>query len=492
METSKFLAFDIGAESGRAIIGTIGDERISLEEIHRFPNTQIRLFGHIYWDILSLFEEMKKGMSIAVRKGHGDIESIGIDTWGVDFGLVGNDGAILGFPFSYRDSRTDGIMEKVFQKMAREEIYNATGIQFMQINSLFQLYALATQNNDLLRMCDTMLFIPDLFNYFLTGKKYSEYTVASTSQLLNAGTKNWDEKIFQRLDLPLSIMAPIIEPGSIIGPLLPEIASETGLKNGVEVVAAGCHDTASAVASVPAHTGNWGYISSGTWSIVGIETDRPLIDRSSMLDNFTNEGGVGGTIRFSDNVVGLWLLQECRKIWGLERIPVQYDQLVRSASGAKEFRSILNPDDGLFLHPPDMPGAIREFCRKTCQPVPETMGEFVRCILESLALKYKTVISKINSRTGNTIGTLHIVGGGSQNELLNQFTADATGVPVEAGPVEATALGNILIQSIARGKIGSLKEGRAMVARSFPIKKYQPSTPEKWEKIFQRTNFMNR
>lgn len=476
MSISKFLAFDFGAESGRAIVGILDGERISLEEMHRFPNRQTKILGHLHWDVLALFEEIKTGMKIAVQKGHGDIESVGIDTWGVDFGLVGKNGELLGFPFAYRDCRTDGMMERVFEKMSREEIYSATGIQFMQINTLYQLYSVALSDPKLLSICDRLLFMPDLFCFLLTGRKCSEYTIASTSQLLNAAKRNWDESIFSRLALPMNIMAPVVQPGTVIGALLSEISAEVGLKKGIDVIAVGCHDTASAVAAVPARGKNWAYLSSGTWSLIGIESERPLITAETMSD-FTNEGGVGNTIRFLRNVMGLWLLQECRKSWKKSGEEYSYDQLVAMAAEAEGSACTIDSDDASFLNPADMLEAIKNYCRKTNQHVPESKGEFVRCIFESLAMKYKSVLEKIDSVTGNAIEQLHIVGGGSQNDMLNQLTSDACGIPVAAGPVEAAALGNIIVQAIADGTLKSVSDGREMVARSFPVKNYYPNLP---------------
>jgi rhamnulokinase len=489
MVESKFLAFDIGAESGRAIVGTLKNNKISLEEIHRFPNKQIKILGHLRWDILYLFEELKKGLSNAVESGHGDIQSIGIDTWGVDFGLIGKENEFLGFPLTYRDSNTNGIMDKVFKKISRKEIYSLTGIQFLQFNSLFQLFSIFKNKKQLLSICDKLLFIPDLLNFLFTGKKFSEYSIASTSQMLNAKTRNWDKKIFKKLGLPLNIMPKIISSGTILGKLLPEISKEVGLNNDVDVIAVGCHDTASAVASVPFYGKTSAFLSSGTWSIIGIETNQPIINRDSLTDNFSNEGGVENKIRFLTNVMGMWLLQETRKIWSKEGKDYCYDELLKMASISKEFQTIIDPDDSKFLNPPNMIKAIKEYCISNGQHIPENEGEFVRCILESLALKYKIEIEKIKCITQKQIEALHIVGGGSQNSMLNQFTADAVGIPVIAGPVEATAIGNILIQAISKGKIKSVKKGREIVADSFPLKTYLPKNSEKWNKVFEKINF---
>ncbi|RPI05526.1 MAG: rhamnulokinase [Ignavibacteriae bacterium] len=485
MAVSKYLAFDFGAESGRAIIGIFDGGSLHIEEIHRFQNRQTKILGHLRWDVLALFEEMKTGLKLAVQKGHSDIESIGIDTWGVDFGFVGNDNALLGFPYCYRDVRTNGIMEKAFKKISRKELYGITGIQFMQFNSVFQLYSAKRSKDSALHSGGRLLYMPDLFNFMLTGVARNEYTIASTSQLLNAGTKAYGRKIFSSLGLPIKLMAPMVMPGTVIGKLLPEICEETGLRN-VDVVAVGCHDTASAIAAVPAQKNNWAYLSSGTWSLLGIETDEPIINEQSLKNNFTNEGGVFGTIRFLKNVMGLWLLQQTRKSFQQQGNACEYDELITLALKSKEFVSILNPDDASFLNPPDMPDAIRTFCRNTRQPVPQTPGEFARCILESLALKYKAVLENITAVTGTSIDQLHVVGGGSKNELLNQFTADACGIPVVAGPVEATAIGNVLVQAIAKKKIGSIKSGREIIAHSFPMKTFHPVKTEQWNEVFRK------
>jgi rhamnulokinase len=335
MEQSKYLAFDFGAENGRAVIGILRDNKIYLEEVHRFTNKQIHVLGHLHWDILALFEDLKKGLSLAVQKGHGDIASVGIDTWGVDFGLIDNNGDILGFPFTYRDARTNGMMEKVFEKVSSDEVYSSTGIQCMQINSLYQLFGLAQVNSELLGISDRLLFMPDLFNYMLTGKKYSEYTIASTSQLLNVHSKTWDKQLFAALGLPSKIMASILQPGEVVGKMLPQISQETGLRE-VDVVAVGSHDTASAVAAVPAFGHHWAYVSSGTWSLIGIEHQTPIIERS-LQKEFTNEGGVGGRIRFLRNVMGMWLLQETRKSWQKNGTSFSYDKLKTMASSANGF-----------------------------------------------------------------------------------------------------------------------------------------------------------
>ena len=480
MSSAKYLAFDFGASSGRAILGSINNNGISLEEIHRFNNEPVNLLGHIYWDFLSLFDELKKGISLTSKKRIKDLRGIGVDTWGVDFGLISKDDQLLGNPYAYRDSRTDGIMENAFQQMSKEDIYSLTGIQFMQFNSIFQLYSMVKENNSLLEICDTFLMMPDLFNFFLTGEKVSEYSIASTSQLINAGEKKWENAIFDKLNFPLEIMPEIIQSGSIVGKLLPEISNETGLSS-VDVIAPACHDTGSAVIAVPAKTKNWAYLSSGTWSLIGIEVDSPIISKDSLKYNFTNEGGADNKIRFLRNAAGLWLLQRCQFAWHQEKNNINIEDLLRLAEKAEPFKCFVDADDSSFLNPPDMPKAIVEYCKRTNQPNPENIGEFVRCILESLAFKYRFLIDQINLLKGEPIEILHIVGGGSRNKMLDQFTANATGLPIIAGPAEATALGNIIVQAIAKKDISSVQEGRELISRFSDLKEYFPKQTDKWE-----------
>ena len=477
MSVYKFIAVDLGAGSGRVIVGILENEKIHIEEIHRFSNKQINKDGNLFWDVPGLFKEIKRGFSLAVKKGHKDIESIGIDTWGVDFGFIGNDDQLLELPYTYRDSRTNGIPEKVFEKISPEDIYNRTGIQFMQINSLYQLYSIKLSNESLLKESVKLLFIPDLFNFLLTGEKKSEYTIASTSQFLNAETKQFDPDIFSSLGLPINIMAPIVQPGTAIGKLLPDIASETGL-NIIDVIAVGCHDTASAVAAVPGHGDDWAYLSSGTWSLLGLENDKPVINYE--FKDFTNEGGVNGKIRYLQNISGLWFLQEIKKSWEKRGENFSYEEITKLAEKSDSFISIINPDDSLFTNPPDMIEAVNEYSIKTKQRIPETMGDYARSIFESLALKYKSVLQRIEKVSKRNIHKLHIVGGGSQNTLLNQLAADATGKQVITGPVEATALGNIAVQAVSKGKIDSYEKAREIISNSIPVKIYGPEDHDKW------------
>ena len=471
MSVSEFLAVDLGAESGRVIVGILKDERLSLEEIYRFPNIQISRKGSLIWDVPSLFREIKKGLSLSVKKGHSNIQSIGVDTWGVDFGLIGKNNRLLELPYSYRDNRTNGIPEKVFHKISQNEIYKRTGIQFLQINTIYQLYSIKLSNEAILEECNKLLFMPDLFNFFLTGIKKSEYTIASTSQLLNAETKEFDESIFSALNLPPDIMAPIVKPGTVIGKLLPEISTETGL-NDVDVVAVGSHDTASAVAAIPAGGDDWAYLSSGTWSLLGIENEKPLID--FQYKEFTNEGGVNGNIRFLRNITGLWLLQGIKKSLEKRGQRFSYEEITKMAENTDSEVPFIDTDDNRFINPPDMIDAINEFYIKTDQSIPKTWGEYSLSILQSLAGKYKTVLENIEKISNKKINKLHIVGGGSKNKLLNQLTANAAGKNIMAGPIEATALGNIVVQAIAGGKIETLEKAREIISLSFPQILYKP------------------
>lgn len=481
----KMLAFDLGASSGRAMLGIYEKGRLSIEEIHRFPNEPVSLRGHHYWDILRLFHEIKLGLRKAFNGGHKDIVSIAIDTWGVDFGLLDKNGDLLGNPYHYRDSRTDGMMEKVFELIPPEDLYAQTGIQFMKLNTIFQLFAVKQFQEHILKETRAMLLVPDLLNYFLTGRMASEYTIASTTQLLDPVKRIWNWDLIDKLGLP-NIFTDIIPPGTVLGPLLPEVVEELGGGEDISVVAVGSHDTASAVASVPASSKDFAYISSGTWSLMGVEIDQPIINLESASLSFTNEGGVANRIRFLKNIMGLWLVQECRRQWQREGEDLSFGQLAELAKEAKPFRAFVDPDHESFVAPGDMPARIQDFCRNTNQPVPETKGEIIRCITESLALKYRVTMESLEQILGRELSVLHIVGGGIQDELLCQFTADATGKRVLAGPVEATSIGNLMVQAMVAGQVGSLEEIRACVARSFPQKEYIPQNTEAFDGQYQR------
>ncbi len=447
----RAIAFDLGASSGRAIVGTLESGRLTLEELHRFTNTPVQLPTGLYWDTLRLFHEIRHGLTVAGRDRKLKIDSIGVDTWGVDFGMLGDDGALVDNPRHYRDARTNGMLERTFAIVPREEIFAATGIQFMQLNSLYQWHAMKLAGSPALKLARRLLFLPDLFNYWLTGVERAERTIASTSQFYNPRLREFAGDLLSRLGLDPSILAGIVDPGSKLGPLLPEIADESGL-GAVPVYATGGHDTASAVAAVPAASGNdWCYISSGTWSLMGVELDAPVINERSLAENFTNEAGAAGKIRFLKNIAGMWLLEECRRDWALEGHKFTHEDLMASAAAAPPGIAKIDPD--AFLEPGRMPARICDACKSSGQRAPTNPAEITRVILESLAERYRQVIASLESLTGRTIRVIHIVGGGSQNRLLNQLAADATGRIVIAGPSECTAAGNILIQAMGAGEL---------------------------------------
>jgi len=484
MKAPAFLAFDLGAESGRAVLGWLENRRLHIKELSRFPNGMVSILGHLYWNIFRLFEEMKRGMKLCSSEVRAHPESIAVDTWGVDFGLLSHDGTILGLPYAYRDSRTEGVMEEFFKRISRERIYQLTGVQFIQLNSLFQLFATKRDQPELLDFASDLLFIPDIFNYLLTGVKKTEFTFATTSQLYNPLRKEWEDELFEALGISRSIMQEITPPGTIMGNLDRTICRETGL-NQIPISSVASHDTGSAVAAVPAQGEDWAYISSGTWSLMGVETREPIINSQTLDLNFTNEGGVEGTFRFLKNITGLWLLQECRKAWAEER-NYDYEELAEAARSVSPFRSIIHPDWGGFLNPPDMPGAIRKFCQNTGQPVPDSPANYVRCILESLALKYRLVLDQLKRIYPHPIHRIHVIGGGAQNRLLCQFTANATGLPIIAGPAEATAVGNIMVQALSLGYIASQEDMREVIKESFELVRYEPEKTSEWESAYER------
>ncbi|MCY2952293.1 MAG: rhamnulokinase [Planctomycetota bacterium] len=486
MAEKKFLAFDIGAESGRAIIGTLSDARLTLEEKHRFANPSGKINGHFHWSLLGQWEELKTGLRKAARSlGSGKLSGIGVDTWGVDFGLLDRNGDILGNPFMYRDPRTDGVMDKVFQRVPRQKVFAATGIQFLPFNSLFQLYAMKLANSPLLMMADKLLFVPDLFHYLFTGVKKNEFSIATTSQFYDPAKKAWASDLLKQLELPTSILCDIVPAGTILGELKKDVADECGVA-GIPVITPASHDTGSAVAAVPAEGDAWCYISSGTWSLMGVELPTPIINDKSLKYNYTNEGGVNGTIRFLKNIMGMWPVQECRRQWLKEGREYSYGELTRLATDAKPFLTLLNPDHPPFLTPGEMPRKIEEFCRKTNQAAPSSAGDFVRACLEGLALTYRKTLEGLEDVLGKKIRVIHIVGGGCQNDLLNQMTADACARPVLAGPVEATAIGNLLVQAMATGDVKSLAEVRSIIAASFDLKRYEPRDTATWDKAYLR------
>lgn len=483
--TAKFLAFDLGAESGRAMLAAFDGEHLTLSEALRFPNVPVRVPGGLHWDALCLFDDIKRGLALVAHEHRGNIASIGLDTWGVDFALLGRDDELLGNPFHYRDARTNGMLEEAFRRVPRETIFERTGIQFMQINTLYQLLAMRRRQSPALESAAALLMMPDLFNFWLTGRKASEFTIATTTQFFDPRLRAWSRALFNDFGLPFHILPEILEPGTVLGNLAGIVAEEVGLES-VPVVAPASHDTGSAVAAVPADGQDHLWISSGTWSVMGTIVSEPVINVASLAHNLTNEGGVGRTFRLCKNVVGLWLLQECRRTWAREGQELSYEAMVELARGAPPFRSFVDPDHDEFLPPGDMPARIAAFCRQTGQPVPDDQGVTVRCVLESLALKYRVELEGLEALLGKNLPTVHIIGGGAQNRLLCQFTADTTGRRVIAGPVEATALGNVLMQALALGHLGSLSEGRQVIARSFELTEYEPHEPAAWDEAYGR------
>jgi rhamnulokinase len=483
-EEPTFLAIDMGAESGRALLGRFDGERVALEEVHRFPNVPVRVTDGLHWDALRLIGCVYRGLSKAARKAE-QLESVGIDSWGVDFALLDRDGALVSNPYHHRDPRTDGMMERAFEQAPKEEIYETTGIQFMRINTLYQLLAL--EDSPLLEVADTLLLIPDLMNYWLTGEKTCEFTNATTTQLYDLEAEGWAEDLLQKMAVPDRIFSKIVPPATELGTLLPEVAREVGLDPQLPVVTIASHDTASAVVAVPAEGNDFAYISSGTWSLVGVEAPQPIVTPEAMEANFTNEGGFGGRTRFLKNVMGLWLLQECRRIWAREGQDYSYEELTQLAEDAPASGPLVDPDHHEFLSPGEMPSRIRRFCEATGQEPPQEPGEVARCIFESLALKYRWVIEQAGQLTGQKVEAIHIVGGGSQNSLLCQLTADAARLPVLAGPVEATALGNVMVQAYSQGYVGSLEEIRAVVRLSTELSRYEPEGNEDdWAELRER------
>ncbi|HYP08841.1 MAG TPA: rhamnulokinase family protein [Bryobacteraceae bacterium] len=465
----RYVAFDLGAESGRALLATLEKDALAIQELHRFPNEPVSAGGAMHWDILRLWHEMKRGLALAP-----EIDSVGVDTWGVDFALLDDAGALMQNPIHYRDPRTDGVPERVFEIVSPDEIYENTGVQFMQINTLFQMYALVRKHPDLVRAARHFLTIPDLLNYWLTGQITCEYTNATTTQMFDTRARDWARPMLAKLGIPTLCLEPVVEPGTVIGALRPELGR-------AQVVAPACHDTGSAVAAIEA-SGSTAFISSGTWSLMGTEAPAPVVTPEARSYNFTNEGGVGGTTRVLKNIMGMWLLQACRKQWQT----VDYASIVAMAKTEPDLLSLVDPDDASFLHPQDMCAAIREFCAGTQQPVPETQAAYVQTIFESLALKYRYVLESLSNVTGRKYRRIRVVGGGARNRVLNQYLADATGCRVFAGPVEATALGNVVMQLVATGVVPSIAAGREIVARSFPPDVFEPRDSSAWDKAYPR------
>ena len=482
MKKHVYLAFDLGAESGRALLGRFESGVLSVQEICRFANEPVRYNGELHWDVPRLWLEMQKALSMVASNHSSRLDGIGLDTWGVDYALLGEGGALLANPFHYRDSRNVGMVEKVFSIVPRDEVFARTGIQVMVINTLYQLYAAHLKTPRLLEVSRQMLTVPDLFNFWLTGVAVSEFTIATTTQCYDPRQGRWSTELFEKLGLPTHFFVPLIQPGTVIGPLQPSVAKEAGISE-APVIAPACHDTGSAFAAAG---GSSAFISSGTWSLLGTEVKEPVINAEAQRLNFTNEGGVCGTFRLLKNITGLWLLQRCRHDWQLKGQDYSYAELTELAQPKPAFRSLVDPDHALFALPDSMTEAIDRFCAMTGQPKPEDPPAYTRAILESLALKYRLTIDHLEQLTGKSYDEIHIVGGGTKNALLNQFTAEASGRRVLAGPTEATALGNLGMQILATGAASSLEEVRRVIAQSYPVQVFEPTDPVKWQETLAR------
>ena len=476
---SSFLAVDFGAESGRAVLARLEGGRLTASELHRFPNVPLQIGASWRWDVDALWRNVRHALEAAP----GDLASVGIDAWGCDYALVGGDGALVEPPYCYRDPRTDGVMARVFARVPADRIYEVTGIQHLPFNTLYQLYAASGQTPEVLARADRLLTVPDYFNFRLTGRRACEYTSATTTQCVEASTRQWARSLLDEVGVPSRLFGEIVQPGIRFGTIAaPDLVS----RHGLPVVAPACHDTGSAVASIATGRGT-AFLSSGTWSLVGAELPAPVMTAEAREWNFTNEGGVGGTTRLLKNVAGLWLLQSCRRSWAAAGKSSSYGDLIRAAADeALAFGAILDPDDEAFTHPEDMVRAIAAYCRRTHQREPGSPAAYVRTILESLALKYRLVIDRLEILSGAPITTIRVIGGGAKNRLLNQLTADATGRTVIAGPVEATAIGNVALQMVATGAVSTLAEARRMIGESFPVETFEPSAPERWDAPFRR------
>ena len=480
--TKRVLAFDFGASSGRAIIGCFDGDKITLEEVHRFSNDPVSVGGTVYWDVLRLFYEIKQG--IIKAKIAGGFDSIGIDTWGVDFGLIDSEGKLMENPVHYRDARTAGLVDEAFKTMPKEKLYGITGIQFMELNTLFQLIALKKYRPWMLERADKMLFMPDLFGYMLTGKMCAEYSIASTSQLIDLDKRTWSKEILDAFGIKESVFAPLVQPGTVLGELSKEICEECGV-DPVPVISVCGHDTQSAITSVPCEDGDFAFLSSGTWSLFGTELDKPIVNETSMNINITNEGGFDGSTGFLKNIIGLWLIQESRRQWKREGKEYSYADLEKLALAAEPFKCFIDPDAPEFVPHGNIPERVREFCRKTGQYVPETVGEIMRCIYESLAMKYRLTFEKLRECTERDYPVIHVIGGGTKDGLLCQMTANSCDRTVKAGPIEATVMGNVAVQLMSDGSVKNIGQARKIVADSSELKTFEPKDTDKWAVAYE-------
>ena len=485
-ETINFLAIDLGGASGRAILGRWDGQHLKLEEIHRFPNEPVTIQGHQHWDVLRLWYEIKRGITRFAHRIKRPLCSIGVDTWGVDFALLDRRGNLLGNPYHYRDGRTDGMLELAFQQMPRRQIFEHTGNQFMQFNTLFQLLSMAHKNDPQLETADTLLMMPDLFHYWLTGCKTTEFSIATTSQMYDIRQRHWARPVLTQLNIPVDILPAVVSPGSVVGQLPQALKDETDLRQSVSVVTPASHDTSSAIAAIPDLDDHSVFISSGTWSLVGVEIPQPIVNDQILALNYTNEGGIDDAVNLQKILTGLWLLQENQRQWQREGHSHSWDELLALGQEAEPFQSLIDPDAADFLNPIDMATAIRAFCRRTGQPEPGNVGAIIRCCLESLALNYRQALKDLETLTGKPLQTIRIVGGGSRNRILCQFTADACQRAVVTGPVEATALGNILLQAIATGHLPDIATGRKAIAASFEQQYFEPGAKDVWDEAYGR------
>lgn len=480
--TKRVLAFDFGASSGRAIIGCFDGDKITLEEVHRFSNDPVSVGGTVYWDVLRLFYEIKQG--IIKARIAGGFDSIGIDTWGVDFGLIDSEGKLMENPVHYRDARTAGLVDEAFKTMPKEKLYGITGIQFMELNTLFQLISLKKYRPWMLERADKMLFMPDLFGYMLTGKMCAEYSIASTSQLIDLDKRTWSKEILDAFGIKESVFAPLVQPGTVLGELSKEICEECGV-DPVPVISVCGHDTQSAITSVPCEDGDFAFLSSGTWSLFGTELDKPIVNETSMNINITNEGGFDGSTGFLKNIIGLWLIQESRRQWKREGKEYSYADLEKLALAAEPFKCFIDPDAPEFVPHGNIPERVREFCRKTGQYVPETVGEIMRCIYESLAMKYRLTFEKLRECTERDYPVIHVIGGGTKDGLLCQMTANSCDRTVKAGPIEATVMGNVAVQLMSDGSVKNIGQARKIVAESSELKTFEPKDTDKWAEAYE-------
>ncbi len=480
----RVLAIDFGASGGRAILGSFDGEKISLEEVHRFTNDPVTVNGTVYWDVLRLFHEIKQG--IIKANAAGGFDSVGIDTWGVDFGLIDGEGKLMENPVHYRDLRTKGLVEDSFNLLPKEKFYNLTGIQFMELNTVFQLYSLKKYRPHMLERAESILFMPDLFAYMLTGEKATEYSIATTSQLVDINTHDWCDEVFDKLGIPKRLMGKISLPGTVIRKLSDEVKAECGLDEDKKVISVCGHDTQSAITAVPAESEDFIFLSSGTWSLFGTELDTPIVNKKSLEMNITNEGGCEGKTGFLKNIIGLWLIQESRRHWGRHGESYSYADLEKLALEAEPFKCFIDPDSPEFTPMGDIPGRVREYCRRTGQFVPETAGEIMRCIYESLAMKYRMTFDKIKDCTGKDYPCIHVIGGGVKDGLLCRMTASSCGVTVKAGPIEATVLGNIAVQLLAQDCVKTVAEARKIIANSESLKIFDPVDSDAWSKAYER------